>query len=128
LTLKKWEEEKELRKQEIEAKASSEKEKVDTLKTIGLRLGKAVFQGALEGSQGGVGGKPAKSYTIEAGEGEAAEFSCPTCGSTVGLLADTAVATCAGCGSQFPVKRIPKTVPTEATETVPPEKASETSV
>jgi DNA-directed RNA polymerase subunit RPC12/RpoP len=125
--LKKWEEEKELRKQEIEAKASSEKEKVDTLKTIGIRLGKAVFQGALEGSQGGVGGK-AKSYTIEAGEGEAAEFSCPTCGSTVGLLPDTTVATCAGCGSQFPVKRIPKTVPTEASEAVPPEKGGETSV
>jgi len=110
LTLKKWEEEKELRKQEIDAKVAAERDKVDTLKTIGTRLGKAIFEGALEGSQGGIGGRPsanAKSYTVEAMNGEAGEFNCPKCSSVVGIAPDTVKAICANCGQVFPIKRTP---------------------
>jgi DNA repair exonuclease SbcCD ATPase subunit len=107
LQLRKWEEEKELRKQEVEARIAADREKLEALKTIGTRLGKAIFESAMESSQPAIAGR-SKSYTVEAIEGESGEFTCPDCGSTVGLLPDTEVAVCAGCRSQFPVKRTPK--------------------
>lgn len=108
LTVRKWDEEKLMRQQELDAKITGEREKLDTIKTIGDRFVGAVVGGLMEGSgeTPAIASRPEKKYTIDAGESEEGEFNCPKCNSVVGIAADTVTAICANCGMKFPIRRV----------------------
>ena len=108
LTLRKWDEEKLMRQQELDAKITMEREKLNTLTTIGTRVVGAFLEGDMGGSEEApaIASKPEKKYTIDAGEGDEGEFNCPKCNSIVGIAVDTITAVCAGCGMSFPIRRV----------------------
>ena len=81
-------------------------------------IGGAIAKGLLD--QGGnVAGGPVRNvpgpefapepieYHVEIPEGLADQFQCPNCKGPVAVGPTSTIATCVGCNSQFPIKRIP---------------------
>jgi hypothetical protein len=121
LTLKKWDEERTMRREEIASKITVERERnqllADGLQIIGRAGGKAIFDAAREGSGAGVSrstgpgaagtqGAQTPSYHIELAEGEAAKFECPHCKSPIVVVPTSTLAHCLGCNAQFPITRV----------------------
>jgi len=96
LTLKKWEDEKELRRAELNMKAAGEAERLQFMKGTVNTFGKVIGQSFME--DGGVSAQP-KQFTIEAGVGEEGDVSCPGCSSPIFLPPDTKELICPACGS-----------------------------
>ena len=117
LTLKKWEEEKAIRREEIATKANSDKEKVALIRDMGGRFGKAIVEGAMGGSGetetgGGIASKAPESFTVDAKMGEEGEIVCPNpkCKTIIEIATDTVTAVCANCGMRVPINRIREAV------------------
>jgi len=105
LTLKKWEEEREMRRAEIQQKYEAEREKIETLKSSFDRAVRIITR-ALTEEEEEIPSQISQQYYVEAGEGEMGEFSCPKCGSAVSIAPDAIKAICAGCGFTAPIKRV----------------------
>jgi hypothetical protein len=116
VTKLKWEEERDLRRQEVDGKIAVERERnsilAGGLEIIGRAAGKAIGEMASGAAAGpgstiqGEHGAPMK-YKVPAVEGAVGDIECPNCKTAVGIGPTTELATCAGCGSQFEVKRVP---------------------
>ena len=122
LTLKRWEEERELRRAEAQQKYEIDKVRMETLKSSFDRAVKIIARGLAE-EQSGSPGQIAQAYHVEAAEGEMGQFICPKCGSPVAIAPDTVSAICAKCGFTAPVTRVnasppPKEASSEPTEQV----------
>jgi hypothetical protein len=82
------------------------------LETVGRAIGKGLAEAGGQGSPlpGAIAGKaaePPKSYHIELGQNEAADFNCPKCSTIIAVGPDSTQAQCVGCNSKFPVVRKP---------------------
>jgi hypothetical protein len=136
LTLKKWDEERDMRREEIQGNITVQRERnkmfADGLRILGQAGGRAIADAAREGSGAGVSrsagsgaagaqGAQAPSYHVELGEGEAAKFECPHCKSPIAVASTSTLARCLGCNSTFPITRVaapspPAPVSTETQE------------
>jgi len=118
LTLKKWDEDRELRRGEIEGKIAADRERTkmigDGLQMLGRAGGKAVADAAREGMGPGVARSaagaaasqpPQRSYHIELAEAEGAQFECPHCKSPIAVGPTSTQARCLSCNAQFPITR-----------------------
>ena len=103
LRLKQFDEDKQNKKDEIEAKIAVERERNTLLSNLITELKEF-------GSQvmGKPSGQVAAPQVIDAGEGESGDISCPSCSSVIPIGSTDAKATCPGCGAAYPVRRIPK--------------------
>ena len=103
LRLKQFDEDKQNKKDEIEAKIAVERERNTLLSNLITELKEF-------GSQvmGKPSGQVAAPQVIDAGEGESGDISCPSCSSVIPIGSTDAKATCPGCGTAYPIRRIPK--------------------
>jgi len=114
LTVKKWEDERQLRSQEINDKMQAEKERNQLLSNIPQLIGKAMVKGFGEGGAGVSGGDISSRQgqeigaTIEAGMGESGEIVCTRCQATIPIARDAQKTICPGCGLVYPVNRVIK--------------------
>jgi hypothetical protein len=127
LTLMQFEEDRDLRRQEVDGKLAMERERnqilANGLEIVGRAAGKAFAEGKLgAASQGGISQQgqdiTPKSFNLKANEGEAGKFPCPVCDargspSEVAIGPTTTTASCVGCGSQFNIERAPVAAPAE---------------
>jgi hypothetical protein len=137
--MKKDDREWELRIEEIkqnrldtQAKLEAEREKQRMWAQAPERIGAVIAKGLVseQGGQSGHGGGVAsaaggKAILVTANVGEAGEFDCPTCGSTVAIGPTARGAVCAKCQQKFTVKRGSATPPQGATPSAPPTSAPE---
>jgi hypothetical protein len=111
LTIKKWDEERELKAREIDGKITVEREKTGLIGDFIKRVGGSFARATTDASQqiAAAGGK-ISNQVIEAEEGDFGEVPCPTpgCGKTVAIARDAVKAICANCGTIYPIQRIPK--------------------
>jgi len=96
LTVKKWEDDKELKRAELNMKASAEAERTQLMRSGLGTMGKILGQSFME--DGGVSAQP-KQFTIEADVGEDGDVSCPGCSSPIFLPPDAGEIVCSTCGS-----------------------------
>lgn len=104
---------------ESEARLQAENNKYQMLANIPQQLGSSIAKGLMAREEAGGGGgsinrapsapSAPQMRTIEAGEGEAGQITCPTCNHPVGIGPTSQRITCAtpGCGQRFVVNRIP---------------------
>ena len=104
LKLKQWEEEKEHKREEIQAKIDIEKERNQLIANAITEL--KGFVSEIRGKGGGVAQPPVNYVT--AGVGETGELECPGCKAVIPVGGDDTTATCPGCGAAYPIRRIPK--------------------
>jgi ribosomal protein S27E len=121
LTVRRWDDEKELKRQEIQGKLAVEKDRNEFLSSGIEKLGGVIVRATAAGAEAGIGGSANKisSQVIEAGEGEFGETMCPACKNTIAIAKDASSAICPGCNTIYPVRRIPKEpekAPDEVTE------------
>ena len=109
LTIKKWEEEKELRQNELAGKVAAEKDKMALAGDFMKKIGGAFARGTIDAGQGGQEMAPGKvaSQVIEAGLGEFGEIPC-SCGGTIAIARDAAKAICPNCSSVYQIRRVAK--------------------
>jgi len=109
LKVKQWEEDRELKRDEMTAKIQVERERNEFIGGGLERLGRVFAQATSEGSSQGVGASRhgVSAPIIEAGEGDFGEISCPGCQSNVPIARDATRAVCPGCGQNYTVKRVP---------------------
>jgi hypothetical protein len=123
LTLMEFQEDRDLRRQEVDGKLALERERnqilANAIEIGGRAAGKAFAEtklGAGAPSQEGISQQgqdiTPRAFDLNANEGEAGQFSCPVCEKRgtphqVGIGPKTAKATCVGCGSQFNITRVP---------------------
>jgi hypothetical protein len=119
ITLKKWEEDREIRRQEVDGKILVERERnqmiAGGLEIIGKAAGKAYAEsgGGLAASLGSVSQRQsgaAKTGHIEIDQGQSGTFECPNCHSPIGVGPTSVTAQCVKCSSRFPIARIPSSV------------------
>jgi hypothetical protein len=84
------------------------------LETIGRSIGRGMAEGSRQGvppvsSMGQKAAEQPKSYHIELGENEPANFDCPNCSEKIAVGPDSTQAQCVGCNSKFPIIRKPAT-------------------
>lgn len=115
LDMQKMNDEREFRKAQLEQDAR----KNDMFASLPQQIGAAFARGVMENKEStsprSISQRqqtPAKTYPLEAFEGEAGEVDCPTCKARgkptkVGIGPDTTSAECAWCGSKFDITRIP---------------------
>jgi len=103
LTVKKWDDEKHLKEQEIAQKAVADAERTQFMKGTVNTFGKVIGQSFMEDG-GVVAGQP-KQFTIEAGVGEEGDVECPGCKTSVFLPPDANDLICPSCGSTGKVIR-----------------------
>jgi hypothetical protein len=123
ITLKKWDEERDIRRQEVDGKILVERERNQifsgALKTIGESIGKGLKDAGTT-SPGGVSQGTqsiAQHYRVNINKGEdLSEFECPGCHSKVGIGPTTALAECINCHSQFEIVRAPAVTSTETSQ------------
>jgi hypothetical protein len=123
ITLKKWDEDRDIRRLEVDGKILVERERntliSGALKTIGESIGKGIKDAAVT-SPGGVsqGAQDiAQHYRVNINKGEdLSEFECPGCHSKVGIGPTTALAECINCHSQFEIVRAPAVTSTETSQ------------
>ena len=114
ITLKKWDEDRDIRRLEVDGKILMERERntliSGALKTIGESIGKGIKDAATT-SPGGVSQATqavAKHYRVDISkEKDLSEFQCPGCQSNVGIGPTTTLAECINCHSQFEIVRAP---------------------
>lgn len=122
LTVKKWDEERDTRRQEIAGKLDVERERNKLisggLETVGKAIGKGYAESGREVaahpggiSQGQLGGT--QNYKITAGVGDSGEVECPRCHTMVGIGPNSDLAECVGCNTKFDVERGPAEKPAE---------------
>ncbi len=114
ITLKKWDEERDIRRLEVDGKILVERERntliSGALKTVGESIGKGLKEGAgtspggiSQGQQG-----VAKRYLVDISQDkDVSEFDCPGCHTKVGIGPTTTSAECVRCNSQFDIVRAP---------------------
>ncbi len=114
LTLRRWDEEKAIKREEIAQKVTSEKDRMQFMTTglqrVGRIIGSMLKGEAVPGTEAGAGAEAPKSYHIEAGEGEEGEVTCPNaeCGSTIFIAPDADKVVCDQCGQGIGITRKPK--------------------
>lgn len=113
LSLMKYGDEKEFKKQELQQGADANAERTQLMKggldTLGRIMGKAMVEPGSAPSSGiGSSSKAAKDYALEALEGEAGQFDCPGCGTGLYLAPDASRVQCASCGAMSNFTRIKK--------------------
>ncbi|MBW2559611.1 MAG: hypothetical protein JRE40_02025 [Deltaproteobacteria bacterium] len=113
LTLRKWDEEKDLKRQEMAQRAQAEKERMQFLTAAQERIGRIIARVTKEGG-GGISGTlreaAEKSFHIEATEGEEGEATCPKCDADIFIAPDAKEVICSGCGLGIEVRRTAKPV------------------
>ena len=92
----------------------------DMIADLPAIIGGAIGKGAHERARGVAGqpetaGRPVeqKAWKVQIGEGETAEFDCPSCGTAVGIGPTTEIAECINCHKQFPIERVTAPAVTE---------------
>jgi len=105
LTLKRYDDEKEFKRDELAQKAHAEQEKNNMFKNMGDSIGKVIGQTLL-----GQGGEPtsnpgSKSFRIEAGAGEEGNFECPSCHEPIFVSPDANTVGCGSCGAVGTITR-----------------------
>lgn len=114
ITLLKFEEDRDIRRLEVDGKILVERERntliSGALKTIGESIGKGLKDagttstGGISQGQQGI----AKHYRVDISkEKDLSEFDCPGCHTKVGIGPTTASAECINCHSQFDIVRAP---------------------
>jgi len=122
ITLLKFEEDRDTRRQEVDGKILVERERntliSGALKTIGESIGKGLKDatttspGITQGAQ-----DIAKHYRVDISkEKDLSEFDCPGCHAKVGIGPTTTLAECINCHSQFEIVRAPAVTSTEASQ------------
>jgi hypothetical protein len=123
ITLLKFEEDRDIRRQEVDGKILMERERNQlisgALKTIGESIGKGL-KDATTTSPGGVSQGTeaiAKHYRVDISkEKDLGKFPCPNCHNEVGIGPTSTTAQCVGCNSQFEIVRdTPQASAAEAT-------------
>jgi len=102
LTRIKWDDERQLRHQELNQKAAADAERLQFMKGTVNTFGKVIGQSFME--EGGVTAQP-KNFSIEAGVGEEGDITCPGCSKPMFLPADANELICSSCGSTGKVVR-----------------------
>jgi hypothetical protein len=108
LTLRQWDEKKELMQGELAAKVAAEKDKMvlagDFVKKIGGTFARATIDAGQEMTAGKVA-----SQVIQANEGDYGEMKCPApgCGGTIAIARDAVKAICPSCSTVYEIQRIP---------------------
>jgi hypothetical protein len=121
LELKKWDEERDMRRAEIQGKIDSDKERAEmfagALQTIGKAAGEAYAENLTKGVAA-PGTSAQETYGIRLGESEQGTFECPHCKSPIGVGPTSINARCVTCGGTYPISRIPRPATTPATESI----------
>jgi hypothetical protein len=119
--IKKWDEERDMRRAEIQGKVQSERERAEmfagALQTIGKAAGEAYAENLTKGGAP-LGSSPRETYGIRLGESEQGTFECPHCKSPIGVGPTSINARCVTCGGTFPISRTPRPGTTPATESI----------
>ncbi len=102
LTIKQWDDERQLKQQELAQKAASDAERTQLMRSGLGTMGKVIGQSFME--NGGVSAQP-KNFSIEAGVGEEGEVTCPGCSASMFLPPDANDLVCPSCGSVGKVVR-----------------------
>ena len=116
LTLRKWDEEKEMRHGEIQLKYQAEKERNGMLMGGLTKIGEMVAQSTVAAPQGVSERAPEgaeikekapgpKVRDIQVAEGETGVFPCSDCGQNVAVADDAVNAVCANCNTVYRVHR-----------------------
>jgi hypothetical protein len=96
---------------ESEAKVEAERNRFAMLASLPEQLGASIAKGMLAKGEAGVAAEAAPktnqtaARTVEAGENEAGELTCPVCQSQVGIGPTAKQAVCAKCRQVFVIKR-----------------------
>lgn len=100
----------EIQMQSGAAKIQAEREKTSMFAAAPEVLGRAIGKAMLEskGQESSVAAPTQKrsSYTIEAGDGDAGEFTCPECHGKIAISPTARTAVCPGCNIKIPIKRV----------------------
>lgn len=130
LTLRKWDDEKVMRQQDLSQKAAADQERTGLMKSMQQGLGRIIGKSLADNGGQGVAGKvQPEQFHIEADVGEEGDITCPAsgCGTSIFLPSDATKIACPVCGAIGIVKRMPKRetkqgAPVEAeAKTKPPE-------
>jgi hypothetical protein len=104
---------------ESEARLEAERNKFAMLASLPEQVGASIAKGMMARGEAGIAADAAPktsqvaARTVEAGENEAGELTCPVCQSQVGIGPTAKQAVCAKCRQVFVIKRT-----TETTEEV----------
>jgi len=120
ITLKKWDEDRDIRRLEVDGKILVERERnavvSGALKTIGSAIAEGALKGqpGVAGQPGNIGQKPApQNYHMEIPIGEAGTIPCPNCKTPIGVGPTQTLAECVNCKAQYPITRIAQSAPQE---------------
>jgi hypothetical protein len=107
LTLKKWDEEKELRQGELAVKVAAEKDKMALASDFMKKIGGTFARATIDAGQEMTAGKVA-SQVIQANEGDYGEIACqkPGCDGTIAIARDAVKAICPNCSTVYDIQRI----------------------
>lgn len=112
LALRKFDEDRLARIEEIQSKVAIERERNEmaagAITTFGRAVGRGFADAGSPLSPGGIASQqPPMPDHVEIAVGAADEFQCPKCQGKIAVGPTSTTATCVGCNSQFPIKRIP---------------------
>ncbi len=96
LTVKQWEDEKELKRAEMNLRATAEAERTELMRSGLGTMGKVIGQSFME--EGGVSAQ-VKQFSVEASVGEEGDVPCPGCEASIFLPPDANEVICPSCGS-----------------------------
>jgi predicted RNA-binding Zn-ribbon protein involved in translation (DUF1610 family) len=107
LTVRRWDEERDLRREEAAAKIALERERNQMIGGGIEKLGRVMARGMMESGGDEVSASPKiASQFIEAAVGEFGETTCPSCSGIIPIAKDAVKAICPGCSTIYPVRRV----------------------
>lgn len=113
LEVRKWEEDRETRREEVDGKILVERERNamlgGALRTIGGGIGQGIKHG-VAGQPGAINqaSGQGKSYHVTIGEGDYGQTPCPNCQTPVGIGPTSTEGECVQCHAHFRINRTPK--------------------
>jgi len=123
LTLRKWDDEREMRQQEINQKVVADQERTGLMRSMQQGLGRIIGKSLTDNGEPGVKGKvQPEQFHVDADVGEEGDIACPSCSTAIFLPSDAVKIACPSCGAVGVVRRSSKQetkqgAPVEAQET-----------
>lgn len=104
LTLKRWDDEKEMRRAELAQKAEAEKDRIALFSNMQERIGRVIGSVVKGGGSVAAEQEMEKTFYIDAGVGEEGETACPNCGAPIFIAPDAKQVMCK-CGLTAEIRR-----------------------
>lgn len=109
LTLRKWDDEKDMRQQELNQKAAADQERTGLMTSMQQGLGRIIGKSLTDNGGPGIKGKvQSEQFHVDADVGEEGDISCPSCSTSIFLPSDAVKIACPSCGAIGIVRRLAK--------------------